>query len=84
MEVMWTMQKVSYKTQSPGIWHPYLKAAYERIDADGKYGKKHAGMAADYALHIENDARKALEYKRANLPEGWMDNANQLNNFAWW
>jgi tetratricopeptide (TPR) repeat protein len=83
-EVLWTMQKVSHKTSSPGIWHPYLKAAYERTSDEGKFAEKRNYIAADYVLHIENDPVKALATKRASMPEGWQESSRYLNNFAWW
>ena len=38
----------------------------------------------DYALIVEKDPAKALGYRRETMPEGWMDDAGQLNSFAWW
>ena len=35
-------------------------------------------------LYVEKDVKKALQKKKATLPQGWQENANQLNAFAWW
>jgi hypothetical protein len=37
-----------------------------------------------YSLYIEKDTPKAVEQKKNTYNEGWQDNANNLNNFAWW
>jgi tetratricopeptide (TPR) repeat protein len=35
-------------------------------------------------LYLDEDEAAAVEMKRASMPEGWMDDANALNSFAWW
>ncbi len=37
-----------------------------------------------YTLLIEKDVDKAVNMKKANMPEGWMDDAGDLNAFSWW
>ena len=83
-EVNWQMRKVASKLGEAEMWHPYLQAAFERTDADGVYAEKRAYLEADYALHIQGDENKALEIKRASLEGDGINNANVLNNFAWW
>jgi tetratricopeptide (TPR) repeat protein len=86
MRVMSGMQKAAYYTGEKNAHLPYLKAAYEQSegDADEYVQSKRKGLEADYLLHVKNQPKQALEAKRAAMPEGWNDNANQLNNFAWW
>jgi len=37
-----------------------------------------------HALLIEKDSEKAVNMKKAAMPEGWMDDAGDLNAFSWW
>jgi thiol-disulfide isomerase/thioredoxin len=85
-EVLNTMKKVGHKTDNREIAFPYLKATIERTEGieDEKLAHKRSYHLADYALHIEKNEKKAIEARRASLPEDWMNQANQLNNFAWW
>lgn len=83
-EVNWQMRKVASKLGETEMWHPYLQAAFERTEADGVYAEKRAYLEADYALHIQGDERKALGIKRATLEGDGLNDANTLNNFAWW
>ena len=65
---------------------PYLKAALEASADSDDAGllKQRAGLAVDAALIIDKDPQKALELKRASMPEGWLENSGRLNQFAWW
>lgn len=36
------------------------------------------------AIHVDGDLARAVELKRDSMPEGWLDDAVQLNSFAWW
>ena len=33
---------------------------------------------------LDQDMDKAVAFKRTTMPEGWMENPDQLNSFAWW
>ena len=37
-----------------------------------------------YTLLIDKNKEKAVELKKSNMAEGWMDNAGDLNEFSWW
>jgi tetratricopeptide (TPR) repeat protein len=65
---------------------PYLKGAMDASEGSEEPGvaKIRAGLAVEAALLIDKDKEKALELKRATMPEGWMDSAGRLNQFAWW
>jgi thioredoxin-related protein len=86
LEVLYSMKKISHKTEQPTLWHPYLKATVEAADGitDEKFAKKVAWHKPDYALHIEKDVEKAIQYRKDVMPEDWLQDANQLNNYAWW
>jgi len=65
---------------------PYLKDAMDASADMQDPGalRTRAGLAVEAALLIDKDAQKALELKRATMPEGWQDNVGRLNQFAWW
>ncbi len=37
-----------------------------------------------HCLYVEKDLPKALALKKKSLPEGWQNDPNKLNQFAWW
>ncbi len=81
-----TMAKVAAVSGEGDAHLPYLTAAVERT-ADSKdetVQKYRAVLLPDYALHVEKNADRAVELKKAAMYEGWKENANELNNFAWW
>lgn len=69
---------------------PYLLAGIEATaDSTQPYynqyiQRMHNELKSKYVLLIEKDEARAVEYKRTTMPEGWMDDAGQLNDFAWW
>lgn len=65
---------------------PYLKGVVERTEAatDKDVQELRGEILPDYALVVLKDQDKAIAYKKASLPEGWMDDPGQLNNYAWW
>jgi len=80
------LQAAGRKAERPGLAVPYLERAMAATAGSDDEGVAalHAGLAVDHALHVEKDAGKAVELKRATLPEGWKDDPRQLNRFAWW
>ena len=38
----------------------------------------------DYKLFVEKDIDGAIALRKARLPEGWEQNTDALNSFAWW
>jgi hypothetical protein len=41
-------------------------------------------LLATKMLFIDGDTAKAISYKKASMPEGWINQATQLNEFAQW
>lgn len=41
-------------------------------------------LMIDKSLLITGNEEMAVEFKKATMPEGWMDDAGRLNAFAWW
>lgn len=64
----------------------YLKTAIERTkdSADENVVRRREGLMPDYVLHVEKNPNKAVELRRAAMPPGWMEDAGQINNYAWW
>ncbi len=65
---------------------PLLMEAKGLLDQrdDQEFADRHSRFEISYALHVEQDAAKALELKRATLAEGWRSDPAGLNDFAWW
>jgi tetratricopeptide (TPR) repeat protein len=91
IDVAFLMSKVSKKAEDTAIFLPYLKTAIERTESvtDGEVLKMRSNLLPEYALLIQNDVKKAVEYKKktfadAAAPKDWREDANMLNNLAWW
>ncbi len=65
---------------------PYLAAAMEHAaNADDERTQKiREGLLPLHAMHVEKDPQKALILKRGLMKDGWLEDAGELNNFAWW
>lgn len=46
--------------------------------------KYHTLLSIDYNLYVTGDTVLALKHKKASMPNGWQEDAAQLNSFAWW
>jgi tetratricopeptide (TPR) repeat protein len=65
---------------------PFLEAAFAASEGstDEEVLKYREYLEVSYVLLVEKDAPKALEMYRQKMPEGWEEDAEQLNRFAWW
>ena len=65
---------------------PFLEAAWAASEGstDEEVVKYRQYMAVDHALLVEKNTGKALDLFRSRMPEGWKEDADQLNKFAWW
>ena len=65
---------------------PFLEAAIKETEhvSDASITKLRKSMMVDYKLFVEKDVEGAVELRKARLPEGWQQNTNALNSFAWW
>jgi tetratricopeptide (TPR) repeat protein len=59
-----------------------LDATAGKDDVDLK--RKHNELMVDFSILVKNDTASAVEFKRATMPEGWLNDQAQLNQFAWW
>jgi len=65
---------------------PFIKTAYEAsADVTDETALKYRNyLAVDYILLVEQDPDKALGVYRSRFPEGWTEDPEKLNEFAWW
>jgi thiol-disulfide isomerase/thioredoxin len=84
--VLWAMRETARRAGDDDLYVPYLQAAMETTESveDEGVARYRSFYAADYALFVEKDAKRAIEVRRASMPEGWKEDSTQLNNFAWW
>ena len=64
----------------------YLETALKALEGsdDSDNALKYARLMTDYSLYITKDFASAVSYKKKTMPEGWMENAGNLNAFCWW
>lgn len=86
MKATYSMHKIASRSHNMDYYLPYLEKAMARTanSSDEKVSGMRANLLPDYAMHIEKDVAKAVKYKTAAQPEGWTEDANLLNNYAWW
>jgi tetratricopeptide (TPR) repeat protein len=86
ISVAMSMTHAATRAGNHEIMFPYLKAAIERTAGtqDESLLKQRARLLPDYALYVEQDTEKAVLYKKTSLPEGWTEDSDGLNSFAWW
>lgn len=86
MNVAQLMRLVAGQTSDPSLMIPYIRAAVEATDGTTDPGLRagRESLLIDYALHVSGDAERAIELKRAQMGDGWMEDPSALNRFAWW
>ncbi len=86
LELALMMKQVADKNGEIEKAVPFIAAAMAASEGstDEREVKYRNHLAVDHALLVEKDAAKALNLRRAMLPEGWQEDAEQLNGFAWW
>lgn len=63
---------------------PYLKKALKATEGNEEMAEARLQLEIGEALLITKDADKAFALKKQTMDEGWHENAEQLNEFAWW
>ena len=86
VELALMLRNMARQTGEPERAVPYITSALKATEGNTDEGvlKSRTQLEIDYALLVEKDKDKALELFRSTFSEGWMENANKLNNFAWW
>jgi tetratricopeptide (TPR) repeat protein len=86
VDVAFSMKGVGTKIEDRTYWLPYLPRALA-ASANGESERlqnQHRELAIDHMLLVEKNEKKAVELKVASMPEGWKDDAGELNGFSWW
>ena len=80
------MARISNKNERANDVARYMQAGLDATvgSDDPKLQQSHASLMVDFSLMVKKDTATAVEYKKATLPKGWLNDADQLNNFAWW
>ncbi len=63
---------------------PYIKAALAEDIGDAEPSETRLSLMVENALLVEHDTDKAVKLRKQLLPDGWQDDPDQLNSFAWW
>ena len=65
---------------------PFLEAALAALERDDEGIDPAAKAAIEVAAHLKitKDADAAVAAKKASMDEGWRDDPDALNAFAWW
>lgn len=80
------MTYLARKQDNIDIAVPYLEAGIEAVEGSENSDdqKKHARLMVSHSLYISKDLQKAVSFKKKTMPEGWLDDAGDLNGFCWW
>ena len=79
--VAFTMRGVAERAKDMKLMAPYVESA---IEATRDMANANAQLLVQDALYVKGDTKLALELKRRSMPIGWMEQPDQLNEFAWW
>lgn len=80
------MTSLAAKEHDQDMMVRYIKAAVEKTEGvtDEYLLAQRNAILPTYALRVEKNAEKAVALRRAGMPAGWMENPEQLNDYAWW
>lgn len=80
------MSRFAHGAENPKMQKPYLEVALAKSEKtiDPDLRRYRGDLLIEHALYIDENTEKAVTYKRGNMAEGWMEDAGELNGFAWW
>jgi thiol-disulfide isomerase/thioredoxin len=80
------MTHIANQHKRPDDVAKFLQAGLDATsgNGDGDIKRAHNELMVDFSLMVKHDAATAVEYKKGTMPEGWMEDPDQLNAFAWW
>lgn len=87
VELSAMMLQLARRHERPADGVPYLEAglaAAAGLPDDSPAARTARGLKVDHALLVEKDVAKAVELRKAMLPEKWEQEPRRLNQFAWW
>lgn len=76
------LPKVPEDTELQGYLKELVKQLKDQPDLMSDRAKAEAEILN--CLFVLKDWKQAVSRKKASLPEGWQENPEQLNSFAWW
>lgn len=80
------MALAATREKNPSIVVPYIApalAASEGTD-DPDLASTRKELAILQALYVDHDKARAVELKRSAMEDGWLEDPDALNAFAWW
>lgn len=64
---------------------PYLKPAIDASAGEGGWvADAHKDLLVLQAMYVDGDVERGVDLKRATLSDGWEEDPQELNAFAWW
>jgi tetratricopeptide (TPR) repeat protein len=80
------MTQLGRARKDDDIMVPYLEAAVEITEGadDAWLQAARLELLVEHALFALDSPERAVELRKQALPEGWQEDAAQLNGFAWW
>lgn len=79
------MARIARDRDDWSLASPYLQPAINASEGvEGWVRSARADLRVAQALYVDGDREGALALKRESLPEGWSDDPQELNAFAWW
>lgn len=78
--------RMAKKQDRLDIVGPYIEAGLKLVSGsdDPDDIESYNDLMVEKSLYVTRDKEAAVKFKKANLPESWMDDAGELNGFAWW
>jgi len=80
------MARLAKKHERPDLLAPYVEpilVATEGVE-DEWAQRRRKDILVEEALYVKGDPEQAMVLKREAMPEGWTEDADELNSFAWW
>jgi tetratricopeptide (TPR) repeat protein len=64
----------------------YIEAGLEVASTgdDPEASRSYNQLMTSKSLYVTGDKEVAVKYKKATMPDGWLEDAGQLNAFCWW
>jgi thiol-disulfide isomerase/thioredoxin len=76
---------VASRAGKPALVAPVVKGAVAARDAGVAFDDAAAKQLEVLSLlHLQDKPEEAAQLKKTTMKEGWMDDANSLNSYAWW
>ena len=86
VEAVYLVSNMARMRGEPDRVIPYLEPALAASanSTDEQVLETRRQLEIEHALLVEKDANKAVRLKKEAMPEGWRDDPDELNDFAWW